>query len=100
MRTVEDVLEEITDLDGQDDKAAFEKFLEVAGIGKNSGDDFIYITGLLNAAALACKMGNYDLCLKISNDARDVDEEIWTNYLGENHMQEMLAKLSEAGAFD
>ena len=100
MRTVEDVLGEITDLDGQDDKAAFEKFLEVAGIGKDSGDDFTYVTGLLNAAALACKMGNYDLCLKISDDAREADEEIWTDYLEEQHMQEMLAKLSEAGAFD
>jgi hypothetical protein len=99
MRTVEDVLGEITALNGQDAKAAFEKFLEVAGIGRDSGNDSVHVLGLLNAAALACKMGNYDLCIEMSSNARDVNEEIWTKYLEEPHMQEMLKTLSEAGVF-
>jgi len=100
MRTVENILEEISNLNGQDNKAAFGKFLEVAGIGKNSGDNSVQIMGLMNAAAITCKMGGYDLCMELSSTARDVDEEIWTKYLEEPHMQEMLAELSKAGAFD
>jgi hypothetical protein len=100
MRTLEDVLEEITNLNGQDDKAAFEKFYEVAGIGRDSGDDAVYVMGLMNAAAMACKMGDYNLCLEISNDANGVNEEIWTEYLEEPHMKEMLRALSEAGALE
>ena len=100
MRTEEEVLQEIIDLDGQDDQSAFEKYLEIAGIGRDSGDNEVCIMGLLNAAALVCKMGNYDLCLQISSNAREVDEEIWTEYLEEPHMQEMLATLSSKGVFD
>jgi len=100
MRTVEDVLNEITALGGQDDKAAFEKFYEIARIGKDSGNTFLHVMGQMNAAMLACKMGNYDLCIEISNDAREVDEDIWTKYLEEPHMQEMLAELTRVGAFD
>jgi len=100
MRTIEDVLEEITALDGQDDKAAFEKFYEVASIGRDSGNVFMHVMGQMNAAMLACKMGNYDLCIEIMNDARGVDEEIWTKYLEEPHMYEMLAELKKVGAID
>jgi len=100
MRTVEDVLQEIVDLDGQDMKESFKKFLEAAVIARDSGNNFVHVMGFLNAAALACKMGDYDICLKISSDAKDVDEEIWTQYLEEPHMHEMLAELSEAGAFN
>jgi len=100
MRTAEDVLKEITALNGQDDVAAFEKFMEVATIGRDSGNDLVNVTGLLNAAFIACKMGNYGLCIKISNDAREVDEEIWNEYLEKPHMQEMLAELSGAGALN
>ena len=100
MRTIETVLHEITDLKGQDNKAAFEKFLEVADIGRRSSIKEAHIMGLLNAAALACKMGNYDLSMKISTDANAVDEGIWTEYLQEPHMQEMLKALSDAGAFN
>ena len=100
MRTVEKVLEEITNLNGQDDNAAFEKFLEAAGIGRDSGNNNVYIMGLMSAAAMACKMGNYELCMKISSDARDVDEGIWAKYLEEPHMKEMLRTLSMVGAFD
>jgi len=100
MRTVETILDEISNLNGQDKKAAFEKFLEAAGIGRDSGDNSVHIMGLMNAAAIACKMGGYDLCMELSSTARDVDEEIWTQYLEEPHMQEMLAELSEAGAFN
>ena len=100
MRAIEDVLQEITNLKGQDDKAAFEKFLEVAGIGRDSGSKEAHIMGLLNAAAIACKMGNYDLCMKMSTDANAIDEEIWAEYLQEPHMYEMLRTLSEAGLFN
>jgi hypothetical protein len=100
MRTVENVLNEITNLNGQDNSAAFEKFLEVARIGIESGDKSVHIMGLLNAAGLACKMGNYDLCMKITSKAQAVDEEIWTTYLWEPHMQEMLKELSKSGVFN
>ena len=100
MRTEEEVLQEIIDLDGQDDNAAFEKFLEIAAIGIESDDDSVHIMGLMNAAALACKKGNYDLCLEMSDKARVVDEEIWTEYLQEPHMYEMMKALSDSGAFD
>ena len=87
-------------LEKEDYLAAFKKFLEAAHIGKDSGDNTVHVMGLLNAAAIACKIGDYDLCLKVSSDAREVDEEIWTKYLEEPHMQEMLSMLSSEGAID
>jgi len=97
---LEDKLEEIVKLNGQDDEESFKKFLEAACIGRDSGDKHVHIMGLMNAASLACKMGNYDLCLKVATNARDVDEEIWIKYFEEPHMQEMLAVLSREGAFN
>jgi len=98
MRTVEDILEEITKLEGKDDKEAFKKFLEISKLGSDSGDKYVQVTGLMNAAAIACKMEGYDLCLKMLTDAQNMDEEIWTKYLQEEaHMSDMMRSLSNAG---
>jgi hypothetical protein len=97
MRTVETIVEEITNLNGQDDAEAFKKFYEIAGIGRDSGNNFLLIMGLLNAASLACKMGDYELCMQIINDASGFDEEICTKYLGEPHMEEMISTLGRSG---
>jgi hypothetical protein len=55
----------------------------------------------MNAAAIACKLGNYDLCLKVVDTANAIDEEICTNYLQEQpRMYTMMETLSKAGEFD
>jgi hypothetical protein len=101
MRTVEAVIQEITDLNGQDNKAAFEKFLEIAAIGRDSGNKYIHVMGMMNAAAVALRVGTSELCMELMTAAHDVDEEIWTKYLQEQpHMYEMMETLSKAGVFN
>lgn len=98
---LETLAEEIERLHKQADEAALVRFIELSDIGKDSGNVTMQIIGLMNAAAIACKLGNYDLCLAISSSANEVNEEIYTNYLQEQpRMYEMMKTLSEAGAFN
>ena len=97
----ETVSEEIDRLHKQSDEAAFVRFIEFSDIGKNADNKTMQIIGLMNAAAVACKMGNYDLCLAVAASANAVDEEIYLNYLQEQpRMFEMMTALSKAGAFN
>ena len=109
MRTVETILQEIIDLKGQDNKAAFEKFLEAAAIGRDSGNKLFHVMGMLNAAAVSLhavdSKEEMELmainCMELITAARDVDEAIWTKYLEEEpHMHEMMKTLSNAGALN
>ena len=100
MRTVEIILQEITDLKGQDDKAAFEKFLEIAAIGRDSNNKYLHVMGMMNAAAMALQAGGSQNCMDLMTAAHDVDEKIWTKYLEEPHMQKVLTELSILGAFN
>jgi len=97
----ESVADEINRLHEQADEAAFVRFIEFSDIGKEAGNKTTQIIGLMNAAAIACKMGNYDLCLNVVASANTINEEICTNYLQEQpRMFEMMAKLSEEGIFN
>jgi hypothetical protein len=97
----ETVAKEIDRLHEQADKAAVVRFIEFSDIGKNAGNKNLQIIGLMNAAAIVCKLGDYDLCFAMVDNANKVDEEICTNYLQEQpRMYEMMKTLSEAGAFD
>jgi hypothetical protein len=97
----ETVLKEIDRLHEQADKAAVVRFIEFSDIGKNAGNKDLQIIGLMNAAAIACKLGDHDLCLAMVDNANNVDEEICTSYLQEQpRMYDMMKTLSEAGAFD
>ena len=100
MRTVDTIIQEITNLKGQDDKAAFEKFLEIAAIGRDSKNKYHHVMGMMNAAALALQAGGSQNCMDLITAAHDVDEEIWTKYMEEPHMQKVLAELSNLGAFN
>lgn len=97
MRTEEEVLEEINALDGQDDKAAFEKYLEIVSIGIFTDDDSVQLRGYMNAAAIVCNMGKYDIVMQIMEKARAIDEGMWAKYLEEPHMQNMLSILAREG---
>ena len=96
----ETVADEINRLHEQADEAAFVRFINLSDIGKDAGNKTMQIIGLMNAAAIACKLGNYDLCLSVVDNANKVDEEISTNYLQEQpRMYEMMKALSDAGVF-
>jgi len=97
----DEVTSEIERLLKQADQAALVRLVEISDIGKDAGDKTLHIIGLMNAAAVACKLGNYDLCFGIVNHANAVDEAICTDYLhGQAHMYEMMKTLSGAGAFN
>ena len=97
----ETVADEIERLHEQANEASFVRFIEFSDIGKEAGNSTMQITGLMNAAAIACKLGNYDLCLAVVDKANTVDEEICTKYMQEQpRMYEMMKTLSEAVAFD
>jgi hypothetical protein len=97
----ETVADEIERLHEQADEAAFVRFIEFSDIGKDSGNKTLQIIGLMNAAAIACKLGNYDLCFAVVDSANNIDEEACTKYMQEQpRMYEMMKTLSEAGAFD
>ncbi|MCL2804318.1 MAG: hypothetical protein FWD26_00060 [Treponema sp.] len=97
----ETITAEIERLHEQADEAAFVRFIELSDMGKDAGNDNMQIIGLMNAAAIACKMGNYELCLAVVDKANTVDEEICTNYMQtQPRMYEMMKTLSEAGEFD
>ena len=100
MRTVDTIIHEITDLKGQDDKAAFEKFLEIAALGRDSNNKYYHVMGIMNAAAVALQAGGSQNCMELMAAAHDVDEEIWTKYMEEPHMKNVLMELSKLGAFD
>jgi len=97
----ETLSDEMDRLHEQADEAAFVRFIEFSDIGKDNSNKVIQIIGLMNAAAIACKMGNYDLCLAVIDSANTVDEEFCTKYLQEQpRMYEMMKTLSEAGAIN
>jgi len=97
----ETVSEEIDRLHEQADEAAFVRFIEFSDIGKDAGNDTMHIIGLLNAAAIACKLGNYDLCLAVVTTANTVDEKMCAKYMQEQpRMYEMMKTLSDAGVFN
>jgi len=92
------ITDEINRLHEQADEAAFVKFIEFSDIGKDSGNKTAQIIGLMNAAAIACKLGDYDLCLIVVDTANTVDEEICIKYIEEQpRMYEMMRTLSNAG---
>jgi len=95
------VADKIDRLHEQADEAAFVELVNLSDIGKDAGSKDMQIIGLLNAAAIACKMGNYELCLAVIDSANKVDEEIFTNYMQtQPRMYEMMKTLSESGEFD
>ncbi|MCL2722566.1 MAG: hypothetical protein FWD47_14645 [Treponema sp.] len=97
----EEVADKMDRLHEQADEAAFVSFIKLSDIGRDNGSEASQIIGLLNAAAIACKLGNYDLCFAVLDNALKVNEEIVTNYIQEQpRMFEMLQMLSETGAFN
>jgi len=95
--TAEDKIQRLHE---QADEAAFVEFVKLSDIGKDNGDEAGQIIGLLNAAAIACKMGNYDLCAAVLDNAFNVNEEMSTEYLQtQPRMYEMMKTLSDAGKF-
>jgi urease accessory protein UreH len=95
------VVDEIDRLHEQADEAAFVRFVELSDIGKENSNEALQIIGLMNAAAIACKMGNYELCLAVIDSANKINEDICTNYMQEQpRMYEMMKTLSEAGVFN
>ncbi|MCL2765008.1 MAG: hypothetical protein FWD40_06980 [Treponema sp.] len=74
----EGVIDKINRLHEQADEGAFVEFHNLSDRGKNIGNKDMQIIGLLNAAAIACKMGDYDLCFAVIDSANKVDEEIST----------------------
>lgn len=96
----ETVLDEIDRLHEQADEAAFVRFVKLSDMGKDAGNKNMQIIGLMNAAAIACKMGNYELCLAVVDSADKVDGEMCAKYLQEQpRMYEMMETLSNAGVF-
>jgi hypothetical protein len=77
----ETAADEIERLHEQADEAALVRFIEFSDIGKNADNKTMQIIGLMNAAAVACKLGDFEFCIKIIDNANAVDEEICTNYL-------------------
>jgi hypothetical protein len=97
----EAIADEIERLHEQADEDAAVKFIKLSDIGKDAGNKPLQIIGLMNAAAVVCKLGDYDFCFKIIDSANTVDEEICTEYLQEQpRMHEMMKILSEAGVLN
>jgi hypothetical protein len=97
----ETLADEIDRLHEQADEAAAVRFVEFSNIGKDAGNKTLQIIGLMNAAAIVCKLGDYDFCIRLADSAKAIDEEIWANYLQEQpRMHEMMKTLSEAGTLN
>jgi len=99
-RTIDDILDEISEYNGKNDKATHEKWLEVADISKKTGDTEFHVIGLMNAAMLACKTGDINLCMELMAAAEAVDEKIWAKYMEKPHMQKLLQVLGNAGVLN
>ncbi|MDR0908325.1 MAG: hypothetical protein LBM77_01035 [Spirochaetaceae bacterium] len=87
MRTMDEVLKEISGLHGLYNQDGFEKFMELSSIGKETNNKPLHVMAMMNAANIALKMQNFDIWSSLLTEVKNIDENLMLEYLKEPELQ-------------